>query len=99
MSNLDEAERTLMEGLLKDPYSYACNLELGEVYRETNRFSQARQYFETVLRLYPDSDVTTYKSLAGVYMSLGAVKSARSILQKGHRIFPDDADLQKANLD
>ena len=53
MSNLDEAERTLMEGLLKDPYSYACNLELGEVYRETKRFSQARQYFETVLRLYP----------------------------------------------
>jgi spermidine synthase len=99
MLNLDEAERALMEGLLKDPYSYACNLELGEVYRETKRLSQARQYFETVLRLYPDSDVTTYKSLAGVYMSLGAVKSARSILQKGHRIFPDDADLQKANLD
>jgi spermidine synthase len=99
MSNLAEAEPTLLKGILKDPYSYACNLELGELYRETRRFSLARQQFETVIRLYPDSDVTIYKSLAGVYLSLGDTESAESTLRKGHRIFPDDIELHKASLD
>jgi spermidine synthase len=99
MSNLAEAEPALLKGILKDPYSYACNLELGELYRETRRFPLARQQFETVLRLYPDSDVTIYKSLAGVYLSLGNTESAQSTLRKGHRIFPEDIELQKASLD
>jgi tetratricopeptide (TPR) repeat protein len=96
MSNLAEAEPELLKGTLKDPYSYACNLELGELYRETQRFALARERFETVIRLYPDSDVSVYKSLAGLYFSLGDTKSAQTTLRKGHRIFPDDGDLQKA---
>ena len=96
MSNLAEAEPELLKGTLKDPYSYACNLELGELYRETQRFALARERFETVIRLYPDSDVSVYKSLAGLYFSLGDTKSAQTTLRKGHRIFPDDGELQKA---
>ena len=99
MSNLAEAEPVLLKGTLKDPYSYACNLELGELYRETQRFALARERFETVIRLYPDSDVSVYKSLAGVYFSLGDTKSAQTTLRKGHRIFPDDGELQKAGAD
>jgi spermidine synthase len=99
MSNLVEAEPVLLKGTLKDPYSYACNLELGELYRETQRFALARERFETVIRLYPDSDVSVYKSLAGVYFSLGDTKSAQATLRKGHRIFPDDGELQKAGAD
>lgn len=97
LSDLAEAERALMTGISKDPYSYACNLELGESYREMRRLSLAREYFEKVIRLYPDSDVTIYKSLAGVYLSLGDIGSSQSTLRKGHRVFPDDSDLQKAN--
>jgi spermidine synthase len=97
MSNLTEAEPVLLKGTLKDPYSYACNLELGELYRETNRFALARERFETVIRLYPDSDVSVYKSLAGLYFSVGDTKSAQATLRKGHRIFPDDSELQKAS--
>jgi len=48
MSNPAEAEPVLLRGTLKDPYSYACHLELGELYRETGRFSLARQHFEIV---------------------------------------------------
>jgi spermidine synthase/Tfp pilus assembly protein PilF len=99
MTNLAEAEPVLLKGTLKDPYSYACNLELGELYRETQRLALAQAYFETVIRLYPDSDVSVYKSLAALYLSIGDTRSAQTILRKGHRIFPDDGELQKASGD
>ena len=38
MGNTKEAEPVLLRGLAKDPYSYACHLELGELYRETDQF-------------------------------------------------------------
>jgi spermidine synthase len=97
LANIVEAEPVLLRGVAKDPYSYACNLELGEMYRETGRFSQARNHLEKVLRLYPDSDAIIYKSLAGVDFSLGDKESAQATLRKGHRIFPGDTDLQKAS--
>ena len=96
MSDLTAAEPVLLKGTLKDSYSYACHLELGELYRETGRFPLARQHFEWVLRFFPDADATIFRSLAGVYVVLGDMKSARSILHKGSRIFPDDRDLQNA---
>ncbi len=96
MSDLAAAEAVLLKGTLKDPYSYACHLELGEIYRETGRFPLARQHFEWVVRFFPDADATIFRSLAGVYVVLGDMKSARSILRKGRRIFPDDTELQSA---
>jgi spermidine synthase len=98
LGNLSEAEPALLRGAAKDSYSYACNLELGELYRQTGRLSQAQKHLEKVVRFYPDSDVTIYTSLAGVYFSLGDKKSAQETLRKGRRIFPDDADLQKASI-
>lgn len=96
MSDPTAAEPVLLKGTLKDPYSYACHLELGELYRETGRFSLAREHFEWVVRFFPDADATIFRSLAGVYVVLGDMKSAGSILRKGRRIFPDDTELQKA---
>jgi tetratricopeptide (TPR) repeat protein len=96
MSNPEEAEPVLLSGSLKDPYSYTCHLELGELYRETGRFSLARQHFEFVVRFYPDYDPTIFRSLAGVYVALGDSSSAMAILRKGLRLFPDDQELHKA---
>jgi spermidine synthase/Tfp pilus assembly protein PilF len=98
ISNLAEAEPVLLRGALKDPYSYACHLELGELYRETGRFPLARQHFELVVRFYPDYDPTIFRSLAGVYVALGDSHSAKATLRKGLRLFPDDRELQKAVL-
>lgn len=98
MSDLAAAEPVLLKGTLKDPYSYACHLELGELYRETGRFPLARQHFEWVVRFFPDADATIFRSLAGVYVVLGDMKSARSILRKGRRIFPDDPELRNAEM-
>lgn len=86
------------KGLQKDPYSYACHLGLGELYRETARFPLARQQFEWVVRFFPDSDPSTFRSLAGVYVVLGDMNSARAILRKGQRVFPDDRELQEAQM-
>jgi spermidine synthase len=96
MSNLAEAEPALLAGIRKDTYSYACHLELGELYRESGRFSLARQHFEWIVRFFPDADATIFRSLAGVYVVLGDMRSARSILQKGRRVFPDDTELRNA---
>jgi spermidine synthase len=96
VSNLEEAEPVLLKGTLRDPFSYACHLELGELYRETGRFPLARQHFEWVVRFFPDADATIFRSLAGVYVVLGDMKSAESILRKGRRIFPDDRELKNA---
>jgi tetratricopeptide (TPR) repeat protein len=97
LGNLAEAEPVLLEGTSKDPYSYACNLELGDLYRQTGRLALAQERFQTVIRLYPDSDVSVYKSLAWLYFSIGEPKAAQAILRKGHRIFPDDSELQSAS--
>jgi spermidine synthase len=96
LGNLDEAEPALRRGIAKDPYSYACHLALGEIYRENRKFAEARQEFELVLRFFPDADATTYRSLAGVDVMLGDRKSARSVLLKGVRVFPDDEELRGA---
>ena len=96
MSNLEEAEPVLLRGTLKDPYSYACHLELGEVYADTGRFPLARQHFEWVVRFYPDHDPTIFRALARVYVALGDSHSAKATVRKGLRLFPDDPELQKA---
>jgi tetratricopeptide (TPR) repeat protein len=95
-SNLSEAESALLKGLLKDPYSYSCHVELGEVYGLTGRLAQARQNFEWVVRFFPVADATTYRSLAGICKALGDSKSALAALHKGRHLFPDDMELQKA---
>jgi len=96
LGNPAEAEPILQRGLLKDPYSYACNLELGELYRESGRYAEARQHLELVIRLYPDYDATTFRTLAGVETILGDRRAAKATLRKGLRFFPDDPDLQHA---
>ena len=96
ISSFSEAEMFFRKGLQKDSYSYACHLGLGELYRETGRFPLAQQQFEWVVRFFPDSDPTTFRSLAGVYVVLGDMNSARAILRKGHRIFPENAELRDA---
>jgi tetratricopeptide (TPR) repeat protein len=90
-ANTKEAEPVLLRGLAKDPYSYACHLQLGELYRQTDQFPLARQHFEFVVRFYPDSNASVYASLASVYINLGDAKAAEAILKKGHRLFPQES--------
>jgi len=96
MLNFAEAEPVLLTGISKDPYSYACHLELGEMYRRTDRLPLARENFELVVRFYPDYDPGVFRALANVYSDLGDSHSAVAVLKKGLRLFPSDPELQKA---
>jgi len=96
LSNLAEAEPVLLRGISKDPYSYACHLDLGELHRATGRAALARQDFELVVRFYPDYDAAVFTALATVYNDLGNSRAAAAILRKGLRVFPGNADLEKA---
>lgn len=88
--NLTSAEETLVAGLERDPYSYLCHRELGEVDRLRGRLTAAREHLELVVRMYPDADSGTYVSLALVYRAQEHPDQARDILAKGLRIFPRD---------
>jgi tetratricopeptide (TPR) repeat protein len=96
LSNFSEAEPVLLRGISKDPYSYACHLELGELYRATGRTALARQNFEFVVRFYPDYDPAVFAALAAVDSDLGDSRSAAAILRKGLRLFPANPQLEKA---
>jgi spermidine synthase len=97
LSHVFSAEVALLKGLAKDPYSYRCHLELGELYLETGKYSQARQMFEWLVRFFPDSDPRTFRSLTGVDLMLGDLKAAKLALNKGRRIFANDRKLQAVN--
>ena len=93
ISNFAEAEPVLLRGASKDPYSYACRLELGELYRRTGQLPLARENLELVVRFYPDYDAAVFKALASVYAGLGDSRSAQAVLRKGLRLFPSDPEL------
>lgn len=96
LGNAGEAESAFLQGIVKDPYSYACNLDLGELDRATGRPAVALQHFQLVVRFYPDYNPAVFRSLASVYQSLDEPASAVAALRKGLRLFPNDPDLQNA---
>lgn len=93
--DLPSAERAFRTGIEKDPYSYMCHLELGEIARVSNRFDEARQNLEFVERHYPDATPGIYPSLAAVYRAQGNPSKGRQTLQKGRRIFPNDQTIAR----
>jgi len=87
--NLASAEEALRAGLQREPYSYMCHRELGEMDRVKGRLAAAQENLEFVVRFYPEADSGTYLSLALVYRAQGHPNRAREILKKGRRIFPN----------
>lgn len=93
--NFAEAEPALLRGISRDPYSYACHLELGELYRRTGQLPLARENFELVVRFYPDYHAGVFRDLASVYTEMGNSQAAEAVLRKGRRLFPSAPELQK----
>ncbi len=85
---LAEAEKAFLTGNLVDPYSYSCNRNLAELYRQTAFPDRARQRLDFIVRFFPDADPTVYTSLFTVDNSLGDHAAAQAALKKGRRIFP-----------
>jgi tetratricopeptide (TPR) repeat protein len=88
--NLTSAEESFREGLKREPHSYMCHRELGEIDRVKGRWAAAREHLEFVVRFYPEADPRTFLSLALVYRAQGNQNLAREILPQRQRIFPND---------
>jgi spermidine synthase len=91
----DLAERAFYVALEKESYSYAGHRNLGEIYLKKKLWDKAEAHLAFVVRFHPDSDPSTYSSLAEVFRATGRPQSADEILRKGLRIFPDNADLKR----
>jgi len=98
LRKLKEAEEPLRKGLQRDPYSFLCHRDLGELERATGRIAEALQELELVVRLFPEADPKTYASLALVYRAEGKPGKADEILRKGERIFPNERLLRVLSL-
>ncbi len=96
--SLAEAEKAFLTGNLVDPYSYSCNRNLAELYRQTGFPDRARQRLDFIVRFFPDADPTVYTSLFTVDNSLGDHVAAQAALKKGRRLFPLDESLQRLSL-
>jgi tetratricopeptide (TPR) repeat protein len=96
VSNFSAAESALLKGLAKDPYCYACHLELGELYIRTGKFSLSQKHLRWVIRFFPDDDPVAYRSLVAVDLILHDNAGARRALNEGLRVFPNDPALLKA---
>jgi tetratricopeptide (TPR) repeat protein len=91
----DLAERAFYVALEKESYSYAGHRNLGEIYLKKKLWDKAEAHLAFVVRFHPDTDPSTYSSLAEVFRATGRPESAAEILRKGLRIFPDNADLKR----
>jgi len=97
-NNLTEAEAPLLKGLQLDSYVFLCHRDLGELYRATGCIADAIKELEWVVRFFPEADPKTYLSLALANQAAGKHDAAVSALEKGRRLFPANALLQKFTL-
>jgi tetratricopeptide (TPR) repeat protein len=98
VQNLAEAEKAFLMGVQADPYSYSCNRNLAELYRQAGFMDRAYIRLDFVARLFPDSDPTLYTSLASVLAALGDHDAADAAIKKGRRLFPEYEGLRQAAL-
>ncbi len=85
----------LEKALERDSYCHPAHRTLAEQAIAAHRWTEAKSHLEMLVRYAPDEDPTVYSSLAGVNVALGDPRSARAALEKGIRIFPDDANLRR----
>jgi lipopolysaccharide biosynthesis regulator YciM len=98
-NNLTEAEAPLLTK--RSAAGFVCvsvSPGLGELYRATGRTPDAIKELEWVVRFFPEADPKTYLSLALANQAAGKHDAALSALEKGRRLFPANALLQKLIL-
>ena len=98
MQDRANAEKDFLMGIQADPYSYSCNRNLAELYRQTGLMDRAHTRLDFVVRFFPDSDPTLYTSLASVLTALGDTAGANAAIEKGRRLFPEYEGWRQAAL-
>jgi spermidine synthase len=94
----DEAQAAMTDCLTLDPYNYQTHLNLGKLLARQRRWAEARVHLEFVMRYFPDEDAEIYPLLIQADQALGDFAAAARAARFGLRMFPDNADLKRANL-
>jgi predicted Zn-dependent protease len=92
---LDEAYRALNDCLAEDPYSYQAHLDLGKLLAKQNKWQEARNHLEFVMRFFPDESSEVYPLLFKTDKNLGDAAAAAKAVKFGMRVFPDSSELQQ----
>jgi spermidine synthase len=95
---LDEAYRAMLDCLAQDPYNYQTQLNLGELLARQNKWTEARQHLEFVMRYFPDENEKIYPLLFQADKALGDPSAGAKAVRFGLRMFPDNSELQRLNL-
>jgi spermidine synthase len=98
VGDLDNAYRAMQDCLVRDPYNFQTQINLGVLLYRQKNWAQARQHLEFVRRFFPDGDATTYSLLYEVDNALGDPRAAAAAVHFGLRIFPANSDLQRLKL-
>ena len=94
----DAAYAAMLDALAADPYNYQAHFDLAEFFAKRNRWAEARQHLEFVMRFYPDQDAAVYPLLFRADQALGDPRAAAKALRFGRRVFPDNSELQQLSL-
>jgi tetratricopeptide (TPR) repeat protein len=80
-------EKLLLEAIGKDPRDAEKLAQLGDLYFESNRYDQAIETYQKVLKLAP-GDVDTYNDLGLALFYTGNTEAAVETLRKGTEVTP-----------
>jgi spermidine synthase len=94
----DEAYRAMLDCLAQDPYNFQTQRNLGELLAKQQKWREARQHLEFVMRYFPDEYSGIYPLLFRADVALGDPSAAAKAVRFGLRMFPSDSELQRLNL-
>ena len=96
--DLEHAYDAMQAALSRDPYNFQAHLYLGQLFVRRQRWAEARQNLEFIMRFYPDEDPGVYSMLFHVDSILHDPRAAAEAVRFGLRVFPGDPDLLRLKL-
>jgi len=90
---VEEAIGVLSDGILNHPTHVAARMMLGKIYLKTKQVEQAKDEFEAVAHIYPDS-ILSHKNLVHIYRELGELSKAMAACDTILVIDPKDHEAQ-----
>ena len=94
----EETYRALQDCLAQDPYNFQAHLNFGKLQATQNKWAEARQHLEFVMRYFPDEDSEIYPLLFRADKALGDPSAAAKAVRFGLRVFPDNSELQRLKM-
>ncbi|HOV63933.1 MAG TPA: hypothetical protein PLG43_08650, partial [Spirochaetia bacterium] len=92
VENYEYAVKVLKEGKKFFPDAYNLQVLLGDIYSEKELYSLAREEYEGALSRVPEDFSILYKT-SQVLGKLNEEKKAVALLEKIHRLYPEDRDV------